>query len=177
MATTVDGTRARAFTPGMKDEVGTSLRTPSWDLSTERRIDDGETLARGLGWFSIGLGVAELAAGDRIARGLGMPERAGLVRLFGLRDIGQGVGILRSRDPKGWILARIAGDFLDLGALASGLSPKNRERHRVGAAMAAVAGATALDIVCAAQLREQRRRPVRRDPSAAAPAAAQGDPR
>lgn len=161
MATRTDGTRPRAFTPEMEEDVGTSRTTPSWDLTTERRIDDGETLARGLGWFSIGLGMAELAGGRRIARGLGMPERAGLIRIFGLREIGQGLGILRNREPEGWVMIRIAGDLLDLGALASGLTPKNGRRQRVAAAMAAVAGATALDVLCAVQLREQRRRPVR----------------
>lgn len=161
MAITMDATRARAFDPGMRDTVGTSLNTPSWDLATERRLDDGESLARALGWFSIGLGLAELAAGGRIARGLGMDDRAGLIRIFGLREIGQGLGILQTRHPEGWVLARIAGDLLDLGALASGLSRRNRRRHRVAAAMATVAGAAALDVLCARQLRQQRLRPVR----------------
>ena len=41
------------------------------------RRDGGSAraLAQGLGWFSIGLGVAELLASERLARFLGMEER------------------------------------------------------------------------------------------------------
>lgn len=158
MATRVEKTRPRSSTPDVEHDVGTSPTNPSWDLAPERMIDDGEALARGLAWFGIGLGIAEIAAARRIARGLGIPERAELIRVFGLREIAQGVGILRSREPEPWVMVRIAGDLLDLGALATGLTPKNRRRHRVIGAMAAVAGVTAADVLCAVQLRERRRR-------------------
>lgn len=167
---TTEAARAPAFQPAMRESVGTSRRTPGWNLANERRIDDGETLARGLGWFSIGLGLAELTAGRTIARGLGVQGRASVVRLFGVREIVQGVGILRSPGAEGWILARIAGDVLDLAALSPGLSVRNRRRDRVRAAVLAVAGATALDLLCVYQLRERRRRPLR----AAAPASGSG---
>lgn len=161
MTTTTGANRARAFQPGMRDSLGTSRRTPSWDLRTERRLDDGETLARGLAWFSIGLGLAELTAGRWIADALGMRSSAPLIRLYGLREIGQGIGILRSRHPRNWIFARIAGDALDLATLAPGLSPRNRRRRRARSAALAVAGAAALDVICAYQLTEQRRHPIR----------------
>lgn len=156
-----EGNRPRAYDPAMSGAVGTSRSTPGWDLATERRIDDGLTLARAMGWFSIGLGVAEIVGGRRIARGLGMSGRASTVRLYGAREIGQGIGILRSQNPDGWMMARIAGDFLDLASLAPGLSPRNRRRERVQAAMLAIAGATAIDVLCAYQLLEQRRHRIR----------------
>jgi hypothetical protein len=158
MATRTDATRPRSLTSDVEHHVGTSPTNASWDLAPERMIDDGEALARGLAWFSIGLGIAEVAAARRLARGLGMPERAELIRVFGLREIAQGLGILQGREPEPWVLIRIAGDLLDLGALATGLTPKNRRRQRVVGAMAAVAGVTAADVLCAMQLREQRRR-------------------
>lgn len=161
MTTSTEGTRPRAYDPTMRSEFGTSQKTPSWDLATERRIDDGLTLARAMGWFSIGLGVAEITAGRRLARALGMKDRASMIQLYGAREIAQGIGILRAQSPDGWIMARIAGDFLDLASLAPGLSPRNKKRNRVQAAMLAVAGATALDVVCAYQLREQHRNPIR----------------
>jgi hypothetical protein len=47
---------------------------------------DGAThaLAQGLGWFSIGLGLAELVAPGHLARFLGMDERAELIRAMAL---------------------------------------------------------------------------------------------
>lgn len=111
-----------------------------------------DTLARGMGWFSIGLGMAEIAAGRRIARWLGMEGHAGLIRAYGVREIGAGVGLLAVGDPKPWMWGRIAGDALDLGTLAAGLGRDNPRRDNVGIAMAAVLGATALDVVCVQML-------------------------
>ncbi len=37
-------------------------------------------LAQGLGWFSLGLGLAEVLAPRNLARSLGMEERTGLIR-------------------------------------------------------------------------------------------------
>lgn len=161
MTTTTEAPRAPAFEPAMRERVGTSRRTPRWDLATERRFDDGETLARGMGWFSIALGLAELTAGRRLARALGMPDHATLIQLYGAREIAQGLGLLRTGATEGWMVARIAGDVLDLATLAQGLSPRNRRRHRVQAAVLAVAGATLVDLISAYQLEEQRRRPIR----------------
>jgi threonine dehydrogenase-like Zn-dependent dehydrogenase len=39
---------------------------------------DPEGLARALGWFSIGLGLAEVTAPRRFARAIGVPERTGM---------------------------------------------------------------------------------------------------
>jgi hypothetical protein len=112
-----------------------------------------DTLARGLGWFSIGLGVTEVVAGGRLARWLGMEDHAGLIRGYGVREIGTGIGLLAVGDPTPWIWGRVGGDALDLGTLAKGLGRDNPRRDNVGIAMAAVAGVTALDIVCAQMLR------------------------
>ena len=37
-------------------------------------------VASGLGWFSIGLGLAEIVAGREIGRSLGMEDRSWLIR-------------------------------------------------------------------------------------------------
>jgi threonine dehydrogenase-like Zn-dependent dehydrogenase len=56
-------------------------------------------LAEGLGWFSVGLGLAELVAPERLARFLGMDEHAGLIRAYGVRELATGAGILFQDDP------------------------------------------------------------------------------
>jgi hypothetical protein len=109
-------------------------------------------LAQGLGWFSIGLGVAEIVAPEQLARFLGMEEHTQLIRAYGAREIATGIGILTQEDPTPWIWGRVGGDVLDLGTLALGLNSDNPQRGNVGMAVAAVAGVTALDLVCAQRL-------------------------
>lgn len=106
-------------------------------------------LARVLGWFSIGLGLAEVVAPRRVARLAGIESGPALVRSFGLREIGAGVGILSGHQTDRWLWARVAGDGTDLAVLAQGLNSSNRSRGRAAAALAAVAGITLLDIYCA----------------------------
>jgi hypothetical protein len=113
-------------------------------------------LAQGLGWFSIGLGLAELVAPQHLARFLGMEGRDDLIRSYGVREIATGVGILSQDDPTPWMWGRVGGDALDLGTLAIGLGRDNPQRTNVGLAIAAVAGVTALDVYCARALAGDR---------------------
>src|SRR3954453_22135368 len=99
-----------------------------------------ESLARGLGWFSIGLGALELCAPRALTRALGMPGSEALVQGYGLREIASGVGILASRDPAPWVWSRVAGDALDLGTLGAALDDENPQTGNVAIALTAVAG-------------------------------------
>ncbi len=112
-------------------------------------------LARGLGWFSIGLGLSQLLAPRGIARVIGVPDdtkNCALMRLLGLRELASGVGILSSRRPQGWIWARAAGDVMDLALLGSALASDDTEKDRLAAATLAVIGVTAADIYEAVRL-------------------------
>ncbi|ACL60004.1 DUF4267 domain-containing protein [Methylobacterium nodulans] len=115
-----------------------------------------ETLAKGLGLFSIGLGLVELLAPRRLTRTLGMPGFEGVVQAYGVREITNGVAILASHDPTPWLWTRVGGDALDLATLATGLDSDNARKSHVMLAFAAVAGVTAADIACARALEEQR---------------------
>ena len=122
--------------------------------SAARRRSDGSTdaLARGLGWFSIALGVAEVLAPRTLARALGMNGSEALLRAYGVREIATGLGILAARDPAPWIWGRVGGDALDIATLATGLDERNPRKQNVGIALAAVAGVTLLDVACAQAL-------------------------
>jgi hypothetical protein len=109
-------------------------------------------VARGLGWFSIGLGVAEIAAGKEIGRALGMEDKGWLFRVFGVREAAAGVAILAMGNPKAGVWARVAGDALDLVALGSGFTEDNPRKANLAVAFATVAGITALDYWCARRL-------------------------
>ncbi len=117
-----------------------------------------ETLARGLGWFSLALGLAEVLAPRGLARLVGVPERAGLVRLMGLRELASGAAIL-AQPAAGPVWSRVGGDAVDLVLLGSAfLGRDGANAHgRTAAALAAVAGVTAVDVACAASL--ERRQP------------------
>lgn len=109
-------------------------------------------LATGLGWFSIGLGLAELVWPRRIAWKLGVSS-PGLVRAFGAREIAAGVGLLTQRRKGPWVGARIGGDALDLGVLlASAARGSPRVRRNVALALAAVAPVVAADVAFGNQL-------------------------
>jgi len=115
----------------------------------------GDRLATGLGWFSIGLGAAELLAPSKVARFIGLEDdrrRNSVFRFYGLREIAAGAGILAARQPARWLWARVAGDAVDIASLGSAITAKDASRVRVAAATAAVLGVTALDVVCAKSL-------------------------
>jgi hypothetical protein len=116
-----------------------------------------QSVARGLGWFSVALGAAELLFAPSFARGLGMPGRAWLIRAYGLREIATGIGILAAkRDMTPWLWGRVAGDALDIGTLAAHAGADNPRRAACVAAIGAVAGVTMIDL-SAAQASQSRR--------------------
>ena len=146
--------RPRAFYPDYPPEAVPNHGRPGWNLEVERRIDDGRTLARQLGWFSIALGVTELFAAERVTRWLGVDDDyAPLVRFYGLREIASGVGVLSDRTPRGAMMTRVGGDALDMATLGV-LSRDSQRPGRMLTAMALVAGAAALDVLCTKQLHE-----------------------
>ena len=120
-----------------------------------------DTLARGLGVFSIALGLAELLATRSLTRALGMEGHETLVRAYGVREIATGIGILSSHDPTPWIWGRVAGDALDIATVATGLEGSNPKKGNVGIALAALAGVTAVDAICAKTLSSEDTRPQR----------------
>lgn len=132
------------------------------ETTTANRSEVTRELAQGLGWFSIGLGLAEVLAPQSLARALGMRGSEPLIRTYGLREIVTGIGILTSEKPAPWIKGRIAGDALDLATLATGMYGGNAKKGNVGIAIAAVAGVTALDVLCAERLAAEEQQHERR---------------
>jgi len=133
--------------------VPTPTRGPGPSRSpTDVRYTPGGGLANALGWFSIGLGLAEVLAPKTMMRMTGVRSPA-LLQVFGLREIISGLAILSCARPAGPMWSRVAGDAMDLAALAGALNEADGEqRERTLASMAAVAGVTALDVASAMQL-------------------------
>jgi hypothetical protein len=124
-------------------------------LAGRRRAS--RTAARSLGWFSIGLGLAEVLMPRMMARALGLQSGEGVVRAYGLREIATGVGILTAKDPTPWVWGRVAGDALDLASLGGALA-KSEQKACVAGAIGAVAGITLADIATAKILGEIRQK-------------------
>lgn len=114
--------------------------------------------ARGLGWFSLGLGMAELVAPRRFTRALGLEGLEPLVRAYGARELAAGRTCL-SVDSATGAWSRVAGDAVDLATLAFAFSRADRrQRRNVGVAFAVVVGITALDAVVAQGLAARKTR-------------------
>lgn len=118
----------------------------------DTRYVPGNSLVRFLGWFSIGLGLAETFCPRKMADLTGVPHPK-LLQAYGLREIVTGIGILSGTRPTGWLWARVAGDVLDLATLGEAMAESNGEaRQRAMLAALAVAGVTALDVMCSGTL-------------------------
>src|SRR5918999_272755 len=143
------GTRERAVGSGRSaarrdTEVPVARFTES---STPRTGDTArdERLANGLGWFSIGLGLAQILSPGGVARLIGVNDDAKtrtLMRTLGMREIATGIGILSRPRPAGWVRARVGGDLMDLTLLGAALRSDDSQRSRVALATTAVLGVT-----------------------------------
>jgi uncharacterized membrane protein len=108
-----------------------------------------ERFAQSLGFFSIGLGLSEIAATRSLSNLIGISDdHPQLLRAMGMREIVNGVGILSDpREPR-WVWSRVAGDVIDLTLLALAFASPRSRRGRLLAATAAVAGVSVLDVLC-----------------------------
>ena len=131
--------------PERRQNGGGHRETRSQDANTEQ-------LARFLGWFSIGLGVAEIVAPRQLAQMIGVENKPGVFRLMGIREITSGIAILSQEQPAGAVWSRVAGDMLDLALLGSQLDANNPERQKTLAATMSVLGVTAVDLYTAKSL-------------------------
>lgn len=146
--------RSRPHNEGLTGFEPGAPAAPYGLQNTRARRDAAESLERGLGWFSIGLGAAAIAAPRAVCwlSGLRSPT---LMRLVGTRELAAGIGILTQRDRAPWLWSRVVGDTFDLAGLSIALSRRG-SRGRAAVAFAAVAGVTALDVLAALRLTGSR---------------------
>ena len=154
---------------GNGSSVGSALaeeaRPDTATAATYQRLADadrgtgGESLADFLGYFSIGLGLAELLAPVAMSRVIGVkhPDEQNRVvmRAMGLREIGHGVAILSNQRPTKAVWSRVAGDALDLALLGRTFANPENDRGRTLFATLNVLAVAALDVMAARQLAQQ----------------------
>ena len=122
------------------------------NLPRSRRAD---RLAHGLGWFSIGLGAAQILAPRGMSRLVGVKDADGnkaLMRTLGMREIAAGIGLLTDPKPTGFAAARVAGDAMDLALMVNTLTTPENDKGRALFATAFVVGAGLLDVLATEEL-------------------------
>ena len=73
--------------------------------------------AKGLGLFSIALGLAEVLASRQLGELAGLNEKhSSYLPLLGAREIAHGLGILKSTKPTAGVWTRVGGDAIDLAS-------------------------------------------------------------
>jgi hypothetical protein len=124
-------------------------------MEASQRADG--SLSKGLAYFSMALGAAEVLAPKLLSRAIGLEPRPALMRALGLREIATGIGMLSLPGSPAGPGARVAGDAVDLAvvALTSGLSSATRKRRII--ALLAVAGVAALDVYATRKLAARHR--------------------
>ncbi|MBV9824086.1 MAG: cyclase dehydrase [Alphaproteobacteria bacterium] len=130
---------------------------PRTALSGRSRSSHDRT-AKGLGYFSIALGLAELLAPGGVGQlaGLDGDGNKRLIQAYGLREIATGVAILASHDATPWIWARVSGDAIDIATVAALPSDRSGDNGRKPWALAALLAVTALDVACAVGLTTEK---------------------
>ncbi len=114
-----------------------------------------DKLARGLGWFSIGLGAAELLMPRIMARiaGINPDKNESLIRMLGVREIASGVAIFAQGErPAEAIWSRVVGDAMDLASLGVAFASLDSKKLNLAFVTANVLAVTALDVICAQEL-------------------------
>lgn len=136
----------------------TGRRSVAQERREGRRMN-GDAVARGLGWFSIALGLGGLCAPRMVGQAIGVGSdrmAVNILRAVGLREIATGAAILASPNPTAAVWARVGGDAMDLALLGWALSSDETSRERAAGATALVAGITALDAWCGQHLQWHR---------------------
>jgi hypothetical protein len=114
--------------------------------------------ARRLGWFSLGLGVAQVLMPRTVARLTGLTGQEQLLTWYGAREIANGLALLLTKNMEPMVWVRVAGDALDAATLAPSVAGAHGDEERLPAAVAlgAVAGIAAVDLAVATRLRRDR---------------------
>ncbi len=113
-----------------------------------------QRLSTGVGWVSLGLGVAMTLDPRRSAGVLGWADRERLTRLVGSVDLILGAGLLLGRRRARWMLARALLNAAIGLVYARVLAQGRPRRGRAGAGAGLMAALTVFDYSLSRRLRE-----------------------
>ncbi|MEV1287667.1 SRPBCC family protein [Micromonospora sp. NPDC049679] len=146
---------------GRKNTMGVRSVTDTLGIERESQDRGSEGMARFLGWFSLGLGAAALAARPRISRLCGVddsPTAQAVLQAAGVRELGHAAVLLIPRRAGWGAWTRVAGDMIDLATCRQGMQRRRGDRRRrLMYTTWAVAGITAVDLYTAVRATRGRR--------------------
>lgn len=120
----------------------------------------GQSIAQGMGVFSVLLGLTELVLGGPIAQTLGLTGYEWIIYVYGVREIFAGILIFAFKDSLPWMWFRVFGDLIDLATVAFGYSRHLADNSNFVIAIIALTGATAIDVYCAIRLSGDSKEPL-----------------
>jgi hypothetical protein len=110
-------------------------------------------LAKGLGVFSIALGLVEMFAPGQLGGAIGVSNRfKTFLPVLGAREVAHGIAILSDAKPTAAVWTRVGGDVIDLAYLGAAFAAKETNKRRLVGATVAVLGVGILDVLCAQRL-------------------------
>jgi hypothetical protein len=127
------------------------------------RVNDGtgSRLQTGLGWFSLGLGTAQLLAPGVVNRAIGLRDdgrsRLGQ-RLVGAQELAAAAGILGPGPTTPWLWARTSGDVLHITMLARAARGRGEHPQRLAGTLASLVGCLATDAYASVRATKQPER-------------------
>ena len=140
---------------GASQDRETRWQDDRWDRGSGERA---ERVARWLGWFSLGLGLTQLAAPRGVARMIGLRgndgDRKAMIAI-GVREIASGIGILTQDRPTPGVWSRVFGDLLD-GVLLGVAATRTKNPGGLAAIFAAVTPVVLADLIFAPRLSKDR---------------------
>ena len=110
-------------------------------------------LAAGIGWISLGMGLALTLAPGRSAEFFGWEDRVALARVIGACDLIVGTGLLSGRRRSRWMLARAVLNVVLAGSYARVLADGTARRNRAGGGLVVMSVLTAVDYSLSRRLR------------------------
>lgn len=108
-------------------------------------------LARGLGWLSIGLGVANLVLPARVSRAIGIGQRNRILRSIGVRELASAAMLMSPRLTRWGAWSRVAGDAMDSALLLTARRVARR-KTRFTATLATLVAIGIFDLISARRL-------------------------
>lgn len=151
MTMTTQAVRVHEYGPqSPASERPYDIDRPEGRAWTDQRGTSSDRFTQSLGWLSIGLGVAYLAAPEKMAKLAGVQaSHDGVIRAIGLREVATGIGLVAQRQPTFFLRSRIGGHAMDLALIAVSMRSDDADRRRLTAAAAMVGGNMVLDLLSA----------------------------
>ena len=122
-----------------------------------RKMDEhAHGLSTGVGWVSLGIGLALTLAPNRSTRFLALEDRRGLASVVGASDLMIGTGLLVGQRRQPWMFARVFLNLVIAISYARTVMEDRPRRKRAGGGLCLMVALTVFDYTLARRLRRPK---------------------